>query len=86
MNLFEYCLSIFFVYFLINYAEITRPSISLLFKLLPNKVSYSLNCAFCLMFWISIICCVAGYIPVYWIFCAPVIHLVIDLIYTKLSS
>ena len=80
-------LGLFFAFYLLNYADLTRPVSRWLHQKLPPKIGYALQCAFCWPFWVTL----AGYIIYpdwsFWtILVVPVLHLFVDLAYQKLSG
>lgn len=81
-----YCFSLFFTYYLFNYAEITRAPASWIKGLLGAKLSYPIACSFCSAFWSTLALYILGWVPGFWVLVAPVIHLFIDLVYQKLSG
>lgn len=80
-------LSLFFSFYLLNYADITRPFARWIKWQLGPKLSYPLSCAFCWPFWVTLL----GYLVYpdwsFWtVLAVPVIHLFIDLAYQRLSG
>lgn len=86
-SLFVYSLSLWFAFYLLNYAEITARSSKWLKRRLGVKIGYPLECPFCWGWWVTLV----GYIllpnwALWTCFAAPVIVLFIDLAYQRLSG
>ncbi len=84
-SLFLYCLSIWFFFFLFNYAEITKPYAIALKEMLGPRWGYPLGCAFCWSFHLTWFLALVGSVPASYILVAPVLHLFIDCLYSKLG-
>lgn len=82
-----FAVSLWFLYYLLNYADLTRPVSTWLKRQLGPKLGYPLSCAFCWPFWVTL----TGYIVypdwTFWtVLVVPAIHLFIDLTYQRLSG
>ena len=80
-----YSLSLWMGFFLFNYADISRDYARFAKEALGPKWGYPLSCALCFAVWITFAAYLVGLVPVSYVFAAPVVHLFIDLIYTKLT-
>jgi len=82
-NLIVYSLSLFFVTYLINYAEIFSKIRNALFPVLPWFVLKAVSCGFCLSFWVML---VSGFFLGHSILllCVPVFVLFLDTIFQRL--
>lgn len=85
-NLIIYCLSIYFFFHLFGRSDIAASLRCGLNKILPSGILYIGQCAFCFTFWVGLVVSVvisffAGlvFIP-YFLFAAPVLNLVLDLV------
>lgn len=80
-------LSLYFFFYLLNYAELTRPAANWLRGKLGSKLAYPLSCGFCWPFWTTFI---ASFffadVTFWWVLTAPVLHLLLDLTYQRLSG
>ncbi len=85
-GLITYVLGVWFFYFLTNYAAITRDFGLFLKEALGPQWGYPISCSFCGCFWITFVAYLGGLVPVAYVFAAPVLHLFVDLIYTRLSE
>ncbi len=81
-----YCLAIWSTFFFLNYAAISACPAAWLKKVLGPTVGYPLSCAYCYCGWISIGFWLMGVLNIPFLLAAPVIHLFIDLVYSKLSE
>lgn len=76
-----------FFFYLLNYAEITRPAANWLKRVFGPKVGYPLSCGMCWPFWVTL----ALYVlyPDFVLlncFVVPVMHLFVDLAYQRLGG
>lgn len=83
--LFAYSLSLFLFFYLLNYADITAIYAKSLKEQLGPIWGYPLGCAMCWGFWMTLLACLMGVVPGWFVFTAPVVHLFIDLGYSRLS-
>lgn len=83
--LFAYSLSLFWLFYLLNYAEISARPAKWLKKVSGVKWGYPLSCAMCFGFWATVFTWIVDWAPWWYLITAPVVHLFIDLIYSKLS-
>lgn len=81
-----YSLGLWFFYFLLNYAEITKSPSTGLKRWMGPKWGYPLSCAFCAAWWATLASWGIGLVPAYYLLTAPVIHLFIDQLFSKLSD
>lgn len=85
-NLIIYCLSIYFFFHLFGRSDIAAPLRCGLSKVLPSGLIYIGQCAFCFTFWVGLVVSVvvsffAGLVVIpYFLFAAPVLNLVLDLV------
>lgn len=86
MSFLFYCLGIFFGFHLLNHSDIAAPFRNWLYPRLHEKVAYAMSCAFCLTSWITLIIWVAGFVPIPYLFAAPVVNLFLVKIYDHLSD
>lgn len=91
-NLIIYCLSIYFFFHLFGRSDIAASLRCGLNKILPSGILYIGQCAFCFTFWVGLVVSVvisffAGlvFIP-YFLFAAPVLNLILDLVVRALLS
>jgi len=84
--LIAYSLTLFWAFFLLNYAELSSRTAKDLKKALGPKWGYPLSCAFCWGFWPTLAMSLIGWTPWWYLFTAPVVHLFIDLGYSRLSA
>lgn len=85
-SLLLYVLSIWFVFFLLNHAAITAKPSAWLKQVLGPRWGYPLGCAFCAAFWATLFLWAVGFVPLWILFPAPVLHLLLDSVYDKLSG
>lgn len=87
-NVFIYSVSVWFFFWLFNYSDICAKfkKKTLLFLNIYEKLSYLLQCPFCITFWVSVYLFIIGSIDSYFIFVAPVINLFVDLFYKNLNN
>ena len=81
-----YVLCCYFFYWLLNYAAITHRPATWLKRVLGPKLGYPLGCAMCFPFWATLTFYLFGYLPGYYVFAAPVIHLFLDTVYDRLGT
>lgn len=81
--LIAYSLVLFFGFFLLNYAEISARPTKWLKMVTGPKWGYPLSCAFCWGFWASVL--LFPFLPWWYLFTAPVVHLFVDLGYSRLT-
>lgn len=80
-----YSLFLFFIHFLLNHSEILNKPREILMPLLPNLISYIIQCPLCLTFWTTLIMWWITGLSVYYVVAAPPVVLFLDLIYRKLK-
>ncbi len=73
MNLIEYCLSVFFCFYLLNYSDILASVRVRLFAAVHENIKYALSCSLCCTFWVTLAS--IYWHPWYWLLAAPVINL-----------
>jgi hypothetical protein len=87
LNLFYYALSLWLFFFVLNHSS-GLPFVDFLrAKILPrlhNKVQYALKCALCYGFWLSLLIVPIFSLPMWYIFSAPSMVLLINLIFLSL--
>lgn len=77
-------LAIWFVFFLINHADLTAKVRNALMPALPRWLSYPLQCAICFSFWLlAAFSLFTGWNPL--ILCVPPVTLGIDLSFRRLQ-
>lgn len=81
-----YALTLFFFFYLLNYADITARPAQWLKQMLGPTLGYPLGCAFCWGWWVTAAFWAIGWAPLYLVFIAPVLHLFVDLVYTRLGG
>ena len=82
-----YVLAIFFTFFLLNYAEVTRVPANWLKGLLGPKLGYPLSCPLCYCFWLTLVLWYFSLdMEMWWLMVAPVLHLFVDSCYVKLTG
>ncbi len=84
--LIAYSLTLFWAFYLLNYADITALYAKSLKEELGPIWGYPLSCAFCWGFWATLFLALIGVAPWWYLFTAPVVHLFIDLGYSRLSE
>jgi len=79
MELFTFALSVYFFYHLLNRADMTSGIRSWLEASgLHRHVKYALRCCFCASFYLTLFSWFLYAVPFYWVYCVPVINLMID--------
>lgn len=81
-----YSMGMFFMFYLVNHAEITDKPINWLFNKLPINIVKAFQCAFCFAWWISIPMAIFGIINWWYIICSPVINIFTNLIFLRLCE
>ena len=81
-----YVLTLFFGFFFLNYAAISAKPAAWLKRVLGPKLGYPLSCAFCWAGWVTICLFVLGFVPLYYLTTAPVLHLFLDAAYDKVCA
>jgi hypothetical protein len=80
-----YALFLWFFFFLLNYAPLTEVPAKWFKELLGPKIGYPLSCAACFAFWVTLALWTFNDFPIWMVPVAAVLHLFIDVVYTKLS-
>lgn len=75
MSFVIYCLSVFFAFYVFNYADITAQCREWVLARVSENVAYALTCAFCTTFHVTLIAALWGAVPISWAFAAPVVNL-----------
>lgn len=65
MNIFEYIISIWGIYFLINKTKVGEWIYNNIDITNHPKINFALQCPFCLAFWTSLILVIIGAVPLY---------------------
>lgn len=86
MNILFYTLGLFFIHYIYKYGDIISKYKNLMEQKLHKKVVYALNCSFCFAFHCSILLFITKFIPFYYVYCAPVLHLFLNLIFERLKE
>lgn len=86
MSFWLYCATIYFWFHLLNYSDLGAPVRLWTYPRVGRHVSYSLSCAFCTTWWVSLVFSLAGIVPPLWTFGAPVANLFALKLYTFLSK
>lgn len=81
-----YVLTLWFGFYLLNYAALTAKPAAWLKQTLGPRWGYPLGCAFCWAFWVTIFLAVVGFVPVWLVFPGTVLHLLLDTVYDRLSG
>ena len=86
MSIFSYVCFLFFVFYLINYAELTEKFREAVFPILPKWLGSVLSCATCFSFWVTSAFCyfIVGFSPI--IFQVTVVMTFTDLLYKRLRN
>lgn len=85
-SLVTYSLHLWFLYYLLNHAELTKSVGVFLKESLGRVFGYPISCPACLAWWVSFAgCWLFDLVSVEALFAAPVVVLFIELIYRKLN-
>lgn len=84
-NLITYSLTLFFFFFLLNYAEISKKPANWLKGFLGPVLGYPLRCSLCFAFWTTLVLWWLGKVPGTFVFIVPVVHLFVDSLYSRLN-
>jgi hypothetical protein len=82
----SYVLTLYFFFYLLNYAEITARPANWLRSILGPNMSKATTCFLCFSFWLSLIAYIFLNICVLWCFIVPVLGLFLDATYQKLTG
>lgn len=85
-SLLIYAISFYFFFYLFNHSWIGEGTKNWVIDRVPALVAYSIQCAFCITFWFTLIICSLEYRPSYFLITAPVINLFLELSYRKLTT
>lgn len=79
-------LTLFFVFYMLNYSDILASLRAAVIPVLPKWISYPLSCALCFTFWTMGALCFfwLGFVPA--LFAAPPAVLFLDLVYQRLKG
>ena len=86
INSAEYALMIWFGFYIINHSLILKFFRDKLYPKVNSKLLYLIKCSFCFTFWISLILYLFKFIPLIFIFVAPPINLIIELLFLSLTD
>lgn len=86
-NLFNYSLSVWFFFYVINHSGYISSYVNnLMNRFLWEKVKYAFNCAFCFAFWVSLPVVFFAGLPFWYIFAAPSMVLLWNLVFLSLTQ
>lgn len=78
-------ISLWFAFYVVNHAEVTRKVRAGLLPALPGWITDLIECPICASFWaLTAFTLLVGYTPLMWV-CPPIV-LLLDLIYRRLSG
>lgn len=80
-----YSLFCFAVFYLLNHSDLVKAPREWVYQRLPGWLAYSLSCAFCLTFWVSLGLAIWSGLPAGIVLTAPPLVLLINLAYVRLS-
>ena len=80
-----YSLSLFFLFYLLNYGKLLSKPRAWCAKSLPAFVRYPFSCAFCFSWWIGLMSMVLGAGNALHVVAAPVLVMFLNLAYLKLQ-
>jgi hypothetical protein len=81
-----YSLTVFFLFYLVNHADLFDKVRLAVIPSLPHWLSYPIQCAFCACFWITLSLWYFNLADLWLVFTAPPVTLLLNLIFLKLKS
>ncbi len=84
-SLLVYAISFYFFFYLFNHSWIGEGTKNWVIDKVPALVAYSIQCAFCLTFWFTLVLVCWEVKPPYFLITAPVVNLFLELSYRKLT-
>lgn len=85
-NIFYYTLMVWFTFYLLNHSDIFKVTREYLYSKLNHWIVYSLSCALCYTFHLSMVLYLLKEIPFLYVMTAPVMALFTELSFRKLKE